>query len=328
MNLFSSHGLKKMSKQLSLFDYNLYRRPQSHRSGPSGPSARPSGPISDHDVPQAQQSHSHQFIEEQVQVQSSDDNIAGCISLPSSSTATASIEADDIALTSMSSPCQPLNVTFPKRAYSANVQRSFNPTWYRHYSWLEYSVKKDAVFCFPCRFFGPGSIGHGRPERVFTVNGFRDWKHATGSKGILISHDKSYSHKQSVIAWEQFKMISSSASGSVADQLAGSNRSEMIKKNRHYISAIADILLTCTRQDIALRGHRETDESLNRGNFLEIVSLVSRFDPVVANRLQRGPQNALYTSHNIQNTFINIMASLVRKQICTSVERAGYFHYL
>ena len=51
-----------MSKQLSLFDYYLYRRPQSHRSGPSGPS----GPISDHDVPQAQQSHSHQFIEEQV----------------------------------------------------------------------------------------------------------------------------------------------------------------------------------------------------------------------------------------------------------------------
>ena len=43
-----------MSKQLSLFDYNLYRRPQSHTSGPSGPS----GPISDHDVPQAQQSHS------------------------------------------------------------------------------------------------------------------------------------------------------------------------------------------------------------------------------------------------------------------------------
>lgn len=81
-------------------------------------------------------------------------------------------------------------------------------------------------------------------------------------------------------------MISSSASGSVADQLAGSNRSEMIKKNRHYISAIVDMLLTCTRQDIALRGHRETDESLNRGNFLEILSLVSRFDPVVANRLK------------------------------------------
>ena len=99
----------------------------------------------------------------------------------------------------------------------------------------------------------------------------------------------------------------------------------MIKKKRHYISAIADILPTCTRQNIALRGHRKRDESLNRGKFLEIVSLVSMFDPVVANRLQRGPQNALYMPHN---SFINIMASLVRKQICTSVERTGYFSLL
>ena len=88
-----------------------------------------------------------------------------------------------------------------------------------HYSWLEYSVKKDATFCFPCRFFGSGSIGRGRPEKAFTRNGFRDWKHATGNKGVLHSNN-SYSHTQSVVAWEQFKAMSSS--GSVAEQL-GSN---------------------------------------------------------------------------------------------------------
>ena len=100
--------------------------------------------------------------------------------------------------------------------------------------------------------FGLGSIGCGRPEKAFTVNGFKDWKHATGSKGTLVSHNNSYSHRQSVIAWEQFKATSSS--GTVAKQL-GSNRAEMIKKNRHYLQAVSDILLTCCKQDIALRGH-------------------------------------------------------------------------
>ena len=115
---------------------------------------------------------------------------------------------DDIALTASSAPCQPANITFPKRPYSDKVSRSFNPSWYHQYSWLEYSIQKDAAYCFPCRLFGVGSIGHGRPEKAFTVNGFRDWKHATGNKGALSSHNNSYSHKQSVIAWEHFKAAS------------------------------------------------------------------------------------------------------------------------
>ncbi len=79
-------------------------------------------------------------------------------------------------------------------------------------------------------------------------------------------------HTSSTIAWEQFKATSSS--GTVAEQL-GNNRAEMIKKNIHYFQAISDTILTCSQHDIALRGHRETTDSMNRGNFLEILSLLS-----------------------------------------------------
>lgn len=184
-------------------------------------------------------------------------------------------------------------------------------------------MKKDAAFCFPCCLFGLGrTIGCGRPEKAFTVNGFRDWKHATGNKGALSSHNNSYLHRQS---WEHFKTASST--GTVSEQL-GSNRYEMIKKNRHYFQAICDVILTCCRQDIALRGHRETADSLNRGNFLDILSLLSKYDPIIADRLCRDPQNALYTSHNIQNAIINIMGSYVRQQISTSVQKAEHFSLL
>ena len=81
--------------------------------------------------------------------------------------------------------------------------------------------------------------------------------------------------------------------------------------------AVTDVILTCCKQDIALRlrGHRENAQSSNRGNFLQILSLVSRYVSVVDDRLSNGPRNAQYTSHNIQNTIINIMGRLLRQKI-------------
>ena len=58
---------------------------------------------------------------------------------------------DDIALSPSCSHCQPGSISFPRREYS-DKSRCFNPTWYQQYLWLEYSVKLDSAYCFPCRF--------------------------------------------------------------------------------------------------------------------------------------------------------------------------------
>ena len=104
------------------------------------------------------------------------------------------------------------------------------------------------------------------------------------------------SHKQAVVAWEQFK--ATSKTGSFAEQL-GSHRAEQIKKNRHYIKTVAEVLLIYSRQEIFFRGHDEFSESLNKGNFKEILSLVAEHDPVVAEIFFHGPRNALYSSLHI-----------------------------
>uniref|UniRef100_A0A1X7UEJ2 DUF4371 domain-containing protein n=1 Tax=Amphimedon queenslandica TaxID=400682 RepID=A0A1X7UEJ2_AMPQE len=80
--------------------------------------------------------------------------------------------------------------------------------------------------------------------------------------------------------------------------------------------------------EIALRGHREAVDSLNRGNFIEILLLLSRYDHVIQDRLQKGPRNALYTSHDIQNTIIHIMGQIVRQKISNDIQRAGYYSLL
>ena len=243
----------------------------------------------------------------------------------SSSTVTASSELpDDIAPSPQFPPVQPVNLKFPVTLYS-NKPRSFNPAWYRSYPWLEYSVKQDACFCYPCRLFGFGGCSSSsRPEQAFTSTGFKDWKHAMGKGGILPGHNNCHAHKQAAIAWNQYTLY---IVYRISERL-GSARAEQIKQNRHYLKCVIEILLLCSHQEIALRGHRESELSANRGNFMEILKLVAAHDPIVYHRLNDGPKNAVYTSPEIQNTLLNVMGNIVRNEICLAVKNAGAYSIL
>ncbi|KAK1389863.1 hypothetical protein POM88_018041 [Heracleum sosnowskyi] len=50
-------------------------------------------------------------------------------------------------------PCQPKDYGFPK-TYFGEKERRFNVKWFDTWqTWLEYSVDKDAAFCFICYLF-------------------------------------------------------------------------------------------------------------------------------------------------------------------------------
>ena len=71
-------------------------------------------------------------------------------------------------------PCQPKGHAYPKRKiYGHN--RSFHDKWYTNRAWLEYSVSKDAAFCFYCYLFKPLRVDNFGVES-FTTNGFTNWK--------------------------------------------------------------------------------------------------------------------------------------------------------
>ena len=77
----------------------------------------------------------------------------------------------DISSSPSDKPTQPNRLTtkFPS-TIMGNKKRSFNPDWFRTYSWLEYSAERDAAFCFPCRHF---SMGSGRAEIAITKDVLR-----------------------------------------------------------------------------------------------------------------------------------------------------------
>jgi hypothetical protein len=57
-------------------------------------------------------------------------------------------------------PCQPWSHEFPIRIISGKPRR-FLPDWFAEFTWLEYSVKKDATFCFVCYLFKHKSYSSG-----------------------------------------------------------------------------------------------------------------------------------------------------------------------
>ena len=76
--------------------------------------------------------------------------------LQAGSSSTSSTASEDIAQGILQSPVQPVVRKFPTTLFGSK-RRSFNRSWYQKYSWLEYSTKKDAAFCYACRHFAVGS---------------------------------------------------------------------------------------------------------------------------------------------------------------------------
>ena len=55
----------------------------------------------------------------------------------------------------------------------------------------------------------------------------------------------------------------------------------MIDENRQYLKTIVETLVFNGRQGISLKGHHKNDESLKKGNFLELLMFQAKYSPLI-----------------------------------------------
>jgi hypothetical protein len=78
-------------------------------------------------------------------------------------------------------------------------------------------------------------------------------------------------------------------------------------------------------QGCALRGHDEGPDSLNRGNFLILIKLISIYNEDVAKVvLENALQNAKYTSHHVQKEILHVLAKRVRDAIREEIGKSKF----
>ena len=148
---------------------------------------------------------------------------------------------------------------------SGTVKTSFQASWYCLYPWIEYSVERDRVYCFPCHFFGSND------NKRLCYSGYSDWKHTTRKRGTLTIHDTSRKHREAVLSWKDYQSTVVTDS-TIANQLISTSRRQ-VSENRQYVLHLMEALQYCGQQGIPLRGHREveaTDDSINVGNYLTL----------------------------------------------------------
>lgn len=161
-----------------------------------------------------------------------------------------------------------INITMKKvksggRSY--NIQ--FQDSWYADCNWLCGSHYNEKLYCWPCLL-----LGNKKP--AWNSTGFCDFRNV--NRG-LHSHADSAEHIKCIL---QLKALQKNMN-TIADALKESYRlyvsqfNENVRLNRLVMHTAIDTVLFLSKQELAFRGHDESISSQNRGNFKELLALIS-----------------------------------------------------
>ncbi|GJU31139.1 zinc finger MYM-type protein 1-like protein [Tanacetum coccineum] len=201
--------------------------------------------------------------------------------------------------------------TYPAKG-SQKRPRRFQYSWFGIFpNWLEYSPTTNAAYCFVCYLFSDSpNVRNG--SNAFIVKGFDNWKKVNDGKNCaFLKHIGCSQHRNAVTFCENLLNQEGHIGNIIEKQSA-----ETIIKNRIRLKASIDIVRWLTFQICSFRGRDETLNSINRGNFIELLKLLASYNVEVANVvLENAPYNAKYTSGLIQKEILSIIANNVRKHI-------------
>ncbi|XP_076841026.1 zinc finger MYM-type protein 1-like [Brachyhypopomus gauderio] len=232
--------------------------------------------------------------------------------------ASTSTGPSDISKCKEDPPMQPDLKLFP-RTLMGDRRRSFKSAWYHIHPWLEYSQHLDSAYCYACRHFSPPNS----PDTVFdSPVGFKNWKKATYKEAGFALHARSERHKQAMVTWRDYQKAA--AANATLVNVLNKEHNRQVKENREYIKTIGEVLLLTATQNIAQRGHNESAESGNKGNFKAILDIIANHNKSVKKRLASN-HNAKYTSKIIQNEVLDCLADMVRTEITEEVKNSEVF---
>lgn len=216
------------------------------------------------------------------------------------------------------------NYNFPKGAYG----RSFQHRWLQQFPWLAYSKQENGGFSLPCVLFATS----GYHQSALGILVQRPLTSFSKALELLRKHAASSHHQTAVTRADEFLKVMRNHQPDIRRQISQTIASQ-VSTNREILSSIIKVVILCGRQNLALRGHRDTTDMENNdqfpanyGNFWALLNFrVDSGDSVLRDHLATAAQNATYTSYNIQNQLIDILGNQIRDKILNRVKEAGWF---
>ncbi|CAB3977444.1 zinc finger MYM-type 1-like [Paramuricea clavata] len=224
------------------------------------------------------------------------------------------IHVDPCKKTNISSymnPHQPKNFEFPKRKFSGQ-NRSFQAAWFDIFSWLHYDEQLDSVLCFYCaQQNAQGNLRcASKKDQKFISDGFCNWKKSLDK---FKQHESSECHKMAI----DYAVNFPKNCGNVID-MTNEQSKKLRQTNRRCLLKIIENLQSLCRQGQAIQGDTDTES-----NFYQLMKLRGRDDPALLELLKKRGGDK-YTSHDIQNEIIEIMAHEVQRDLIKDIG-TGFF---
>lgn len=195
-------------------------------------------------------------------------------------------------------------------------------------TWMAYSTKNHTLYCFCCRLFATNESLNKQNKSKF-VTGFQAWWKLNPK---IRNHETSDQHDRCYNKWKTLQLHLKANKTIDAENQAASEIEK--RKWRDILKRLLDVALFLAGQNLPFRGHRENMLSENRGNFLELIELLSKYDPVLREHVTKLELSKQSTSHKIltsylspttQNEFILLLSGMVKERILNEIKNAKYF---
>ena len=201
------------------------------------------------------------------------------------------------------------------KSKTREFKRSFKHEIYLKYDWVCGCSVTNRLFCFPCLLFS-GKCS----ESSWTNAGIADLSHLPQK---VKKHENSESHINSQL---EFKLLGKQ---DIRQQLDSAYResiqkhNEKVKNNRYVLSKIIDCIKFCGAFELALRGHNESEDSLNCGIFRGLINFTSELDTALKKHFEI---SSVFkgTSKTVQNELLDCMLQICQDQIKMEISKAKF----
>ena len=191
---------------------------------------------------------------------------------------------------------------FPETMIAGHPRRC-QPTWFTTYNWLEYSEKVDKCFCFYCYLFRDSHKGQGGND-AFVIDGWDGWNKSERLRDHVGTKCDSF-HNTAVKRCENLLKPGQSI-GAQLNKLSNITKEQQLIRLRTSIKAVRYLL----NQGLAFRGHDESEESTNKGNFRELVQLLAEENDMVKKAISKAPKNSKMIAPEIQKDIANCFSEV------------------
>ena len=173
-----------------------------------------------------------------------------------------------------------------KRCVSGVMKRHCKHNWLDTFTFLAYSKAQDGLFCICCVLF-PVKARQGSRANNLIKAPYRNRKDAQQD---FREHSSLEYHKDSFARMQAFMETATNPTSRI-DHSISSQTAAAIECNRRFLKSILRAITYLGKQGQALRGNHDDgmlddDETINKGNFRELLSVMCQTDDDLRSHLE------------------------------------------